>query len=86
MATCRRVLENISRLVSIPSTKSVADTSGTQRGQEQRWAAIDWDVKSMASAAHHDDRTTDDFPWSRVDAEAILAATAGLLERYTGGR
>ena len=83
VATCRRVLENISRLVSIPSGKSVTNTPGEQRNQEQRWAAIYWDVKSMASAAHHDDSTTEGFSWSRADAEAILAATAGLLGKYT---
>ena len=83
VATCRRVLENISRLVDIPSAQSVSSTPASQRIQEQRWAAIYWDVKSMANAAHHDDDTTEDFSWSRADAEAILASTAGLLGRYT---
>jgi hypothetical protein len=83
VATCRRVLENISRMASLPSARSVADTPAVQRTQEQRWAAIYWDVKSMANAAHHDDSTTEDFSWSRADAEAILAGTAGLLGRYT---
>lgn len=86
VATCRRVLENISRLADIPSAKSVADTPAAQRNQEQRWAAIYHDVKGMANAAHHDDSTTEGFSWSRADAEAILAATAGLLGRYTGGK
>lgn len=83
VATCRRVLENISRLASVPSAKSVADTPAAQRTQDRRWAAIFHDVKNMASAAHHDDSTTESFSWSRADAEAILAATAGLLGRYT---
>ncbi|MEV4201094.1 hypothetical protein [Micromonospora globbae] len=83
VATCRRVLENISRLVSLPSAKSVADIPAAKRTQDQRWAAIYWDVKSMAHAAHHDDSTAEGFSWSRADAEAILAATAGLLRRYT---
>lgn len=83
MATCRRVLENVSRLVDIPSAKSVVDTPAAQRTQEQRWAAIYHDVRSMANAAHHDDNTAEDLSWSRADAEAILAATAGLLGRYT---
>ena len=54
-----------------------------QRTQDHRWAAIYWDIKRMADAAHHDDRTTEGYSWSRADAEAILAATAGLLGRYT---
>lgn len=86
VATCRRVLENISRLVSIPSAKQVFSVPADSRTQDQRWAAIYWDLKGMAHAAHHDDSTTEGFSWSRADAEGILAATAGLLGRYTGGR
>ncbi|GGJ89699.1 hypothetical protein GCM10010123_19380 [Pilimelia anulata] len=86
VATCRRVLENVSRLVTLPSAKNVAETPPAQRTQDQRWAAILHDVKSMASAAHHDDSTTEGFSWSRVDAEAILATTAGLLAAYTQRR
>ncbi|MBL6280112.1 hypothetical protein JMF97_28520 [Micromonospora fiedleri] len=83
VATCRKVLENIARLVTLPSAKSVADTPAAQRTQDQRWAAIYWDVKGMTHAAHHDGGTTEGFSWSRADAEAIMAATAGLLRRYT---
>ena len=83
VATCRKVLKNISRLVTLPSAKSVSGTAAEQRGQEQRWAAIYWDVRSLANAAHHDDSTTEGFSWTRLDAEAILAATAALLARYT---
>ncbi|MDQ1308036.1 MAG: hypothetical protein QG671_3870 [Actinomycetota bacterium] len=81
LATSRRALENIFRLVSIPSAKRVADASAAQRSQGQRWVAIYWVVKSMADAAHHDNSTTEGFSWSRADAEAILA-TAGLLGKY----
>lgn len=31
----------------------------------------------------HDDGTTNDFVWVRADAEAILAATAGPLWKFT---
>ncbi|MFD6679956.1 hypothetical protein [Micromonospora parva] len=85
VATCRRVLENISRLVSIPSAKQVFSVPADSRTQDQRWAAVYWDVKGMTHAAHHDDGTTESFSWSRADAEAILATTAGLLGRYTQG-
>jgi hypothetical protein len=81
VATCPRVLENISRMVSLPSARSVADTPAVQRTREQRWAAIYWDVKSMANAAHHDDGTTEGFFWSRADAEAILARMGGAAAR-----
>lgn len=81
--TCRLVLDNIGLLVAtLPSEKSVTTMPSKQRTQDQRWAAIYYDVKSMASAAHHDDATTNDFVWFRADAEAILAATAGLLRKF----
>jgi hypothetical protein len=83
VATCRRVLENVGRIVNLPTAKSVASVPAEQRTQDQRWAAIFMDVKSMASAAHHDDGTTSGFVWSRADAEAILATTAGLFRRFT---
>lgn len=82
VATCRRVLENLGRLVPMSSAKQVAAVVPQQRTQEQRWAAIYHDVSSMASAAHHDDDATAGFTWTRADAEAILAMTAGLLDRY----
>lgn len=83
VATCRRVLENVARLVRLPSATALSKIKPVDRSQDQRWAAIYYDVKSMASAAHHDDNTTDGFSWNRADAEAVLAATAGLLARYT---
>ena len=83
VATCRRVLENLARLTVFPAAGEVFKFSAEDRTQDQRWAAIYYDVKGMASAAHHDDETTAGFTWTRTDAEAILVATAGLLTRYT---
>jgi hypothetical protein len=83
IATCRRVLENISRIVSLPSAKQIFAKPSESRDQAERWAAMYYDVKSMASAAHHDDSTTSGFTWNRVDAEAVLAMTAALLAHFT---
>lgn len=83
VATCRRVLENLARLVDLPSATVVSKIKAEDRTQDERWATIYYDVKSMASAAHHDDSTTGGFSWNRADAEALLAVTAGLLTRYT---
>ncbi|MBI1379234.1 MAG: hypothetical protein GC157_17410 [Frankiales bacterium] len=83
VATCRRVLENLARLVELPSAADVFKVKAQDRTQDQRWAAIYYDVKGLASAAHHDDSTTDGFGWDAGDANAVLAATAGLLARYT---
>lgn len=81
IATCRQVLENLGRLVAVSPARQVFETRPEDRTEEQRWAAIYHDVKGLANAAHHDDETTIGFLWSRADAEAILAATAGLLLR-----
>lgn len=86
VATCRRVLENLGRLVVLPSAGEVFKIRPEDRTQEQRWAAVYHDVKGMAHAAHHDDETTEGFTWTRADAEAVLAATAGLLGRYVAVR
>ena len=83
VATCRKVLDNLAYLATIPPVRPTFAVAAENRNQEQRWAAIYHDVKSMTSAAHHDDNVTDGFTWSHTDAEAILAATAGLLARYT---
>lgn len=85
VATCRRVLENIGRLATFPSSASMASTAAKDRTQVQRWASIYHDLSSMASAAHHDDDTTDGFVWNRPDAEAILVTTAAFLARYGWG-
>lgn len=83
VTTCRRVLENLDRLVTLPPARDVFAVKVEERTQDQRWAASFYDVKSLANAAHHDDETTAGFVWSRADAEAILAMTAALLVRYT---
>lgn len=82
VGACRQALESVGRLVSLPSVKSLKDVAPEARSQEQRWAAIYYDVKSMTSAAHHDDGTTASFLWTSADAEGVLASTAGLLRKF----
>lgn len=80
---CRKVLENLGRLQpDMPSAEAVAAIKAKQRNQEQRWAAVFHDVMSLTSAAHHDDPVTIPFTWRRSEAEALLAASAGLLSMY----
>ncbi|TDD20769.1 hypothetical protein E1218_21960 [Kribbella turkmenica] len=86
MVTCRRVLGQIPRLADIPSSKSVAAVAASTRSPEQRWAAIYWDMWSLANATHHDDSNTAGLTWTRDGAEAVLLAAAGLLKRYTASR
>jgi len=83
VATCRKVLEVLGRLVDVPSAKSVAAIPPRRRTQAQRWAAVFHDVEGMTSAAHHHDDTTEAFTWTRSEAESVLGCTAALLARYT---
>jgi len=83
VATCRQVLENLALLAPVLPASEIPGPTTKERTKDQRWAAIYHAVLSMAHAAHHDDKTTVDFTWTRSDAEAVLAATAGLLLRYT---
>ena len=85
VAGCRLVLENLAQVVSLPSPKVVFQTKPEDRSQEQRWAAVYYDVKSLTSGSHHDDKATVGFDWTRTDAEVVLAATAGLLKRLPDG-
>lgn len=78
---CRHVLDSM-RLFAPPlSAEAVRKTPPQSRTEPQRWSALFHDLYSLASAASHDDNVTADFGWSREDAQAILAATAGLLAR-----
>jgi hypothetical protein len=74
---CRLVLENVARLRTLPGVGPVPK----KRGQAERWAALHNALYSLASATGHDDETTENFTWSRADAEAVLVTTAGLLAR-----
>ncbi|WP_133787480.1 hypothetical protein [Kribbella sp. VKM Ac-2571] len=82
VGTCRKVLEILARTVKVPDADEVFNTPRRRRTQEQQWAAMYHTLKDMTHPAHHDTPHTSQFNWSRPDAEAILAATAGLLLRY----
>jgi hypothetical protein len=81
VATCRRVLENITKLGPPSGYSQVFNTERKQRSQAQRWAAVHLMLVSLTDAAHHDDDITAHFAWSREDAQAVLAMTAALLVR-----
>lgn len=83
VASCRRVLENLALLAPVLPASEASRPPTKEHTKDQRWAAIYHSVMHMTHAAHHDDETTVAFIWTRVDAEAVLAATAGLLLRYT---
>jgi hypothetical protein len=85
IATCRRVLENLQRIAPpLPTAKSIKTQPDPERLSEvERWAGLFYAVKALTQPAHHDDKTTLGFTFTREKAEAILAATASLLNVYT---
>jgi hypothetical protein len=81
IASCRFVLENLALLDQPLPAESVRLAVPRSRTQRQRWSAMFHDLYSLASGASHDDELTANFEWTHADAEAVLAATAGLLAR-----
>jgi hypothetical protein len=81
ITSCRFVLENIALLDRPLPAEPVRLAVPRSRTQRQRWSAMFHDLYSLASGASHDDELTATFEWTRADAEAVLAATAGLLAR-----
>ena len=52
------------------------------RDQEQRWAMLIQSAFQLFSGAPHDDEgTSENFTWTRADAVAAVATSAGLLAR-----
>jgi hypothetical protein len=52
------------------------------RTQEERWAMLIQSAYALFSGAPHDDEgTTEHFQWTRADAVAAAATSAGLLAR-----
>lgn len=83
VATCRRALDHLAALVSIPGEHVTGAITPQNRDEEQRWAMLYHAVRDIGHAAHHDDGTTATFRWTRADAEAVLATTGALLARYS---
>jgi len=68
---------NTAVLYSEATKKKAAD-----RTQEERWAVLTQSAYALFSGAPHDDEgTTEHFTWTRADAVAAVATSAGLLAR-----
>ncbi|MEV6448598.1 hypothetical protein [Amycolatopsis sp. NPDC051716] len=48
-------------LLPPPAYEASLATTADQQNRDQHWAVTDWDGKSMAHAAHHNDSTTKGF-------------------------
>ncbi|MEV7332111.1 hypothetical protein [Micromonospora sp. NPDC093244] len=54
-----------------------------QRTYDERWAFMVEDLFSTMSGAGHKDEVTQDFEYTREDAEMLIVATAGMLKRLS---
>lgn len=79
--SCRLVLDNLKALSPPVGAEAVQRKPARNRTQEERWSALFYDLYSLTSGASHDDDLTSTFAWTRADAQAALAAIAGLLAR-----
>ena len=79
VAICRLALDGLRLL--IPPTPSATSVKPRDRTQAQRWAALNEDLYSLLSGAHHDDSLTRVFSWTRADAEAVLGIVSSLAMR-----
>jgi hypothetical protein len=61
---------------------AAARADARQRTKEQRWALYVESIFSLLSGAVHDDQgTTENFTWSRAEADALIVSVAGMLGR-----
>jgi hypothetical protein len=83
VATCRKVHENIAAFAPrMPSWQNLKAKSERAKNEEERWASMFYAVKALTHPAHHDDATTIPFSWDHQKAEAVVAATASLLNVF----
>jgi hypothetical protein len=61
--------------------KGAQAKSARDRTLDERFAVLVENTFSLLSGAAHDDEVTRDFRYSRAEAEALLATTAGLVNR-----
>jgi hypothetical protein len=83
VATCRMVQENIAAFAPrMPTREDLKAKPDPAKDEEERWAAMFYAVMALTHPAHHDDATTIPFTWNHQKAEAVVTATAGLLNVF----
>jgi hypothetical protein len=83
VATCRKVQENIAAFAPrMPARDRLKAKPDRAKNEEERWAAMFYAVNALTHPAHHDDTTTTPFSWNHQKAEAVVAATASLLNVF----
>jgi hypothetical protein len=77
--SCRLVLDNLAHLMPELAREQAGSTKPRSRSSAERWSSVYQSLRSLTSAAHHDDEVTTNFVWRRRDSEAILAITGSLV-------
>lgn len=78
VAEARKVLEVLTEIGPPPPSE---EAKPRQRDKAQRWDVLRKAVTELANAAPHSDPITSEIDWTRGDAIAVIASTAGLLQR-----
>ena len=78
VAACRFVLEGLEELYPVQPDGPLRSKVPKERDQDERWSALHHALAGLVNAAHHDPERVQ---WSRADAEAVVAAVAGLVAR-----
>jgi predicted pyridoxine 5'-phosphate oxidase superfamily flavin-nucleotide-binding protein len=83
LAEARKTLEFVRKAGGTAQiVQQAAAKKPRDRDLRERWAYLVEDIFSLLSGAAHDDQgTTEHFTWTRADAVALVASTAGLLGR-----
>lgn len=83
LAEARKALEFVRKVGgTVQIVQQATAKKPRDRDLRERWAYLVEDVFSLLSGAAHDDQgTTEHFTWTRADAVALVASTAGLLGR-----
>ena len=83
VATCRKVQENIAAFAPrMPARERLKAKPDRAKNEDERWAAMFYAVNALTHPAHHDDETTVRLSWNHQKAEAVVAATASLLNVF----
>jgi hypothetical protein len=80
----RKALEPVRKSLAMRAAfkAGTAKTDPHQRLLDERFALMVEDVFSVLSGCAHDDPVTKDFEYTREDALALIAVTAGLVKRH----
>ena len=83
LGEARKAIEKVRGAYQTGKLSAVAaKKDARQRTKEERWALYVESIFSLLSAAVHDDEgTTENFEWTRAEAEALILSVAGMLSR-----